>query len=69
MVEGVAANYAEKLPNKHRLSHPPCMTKTYVYGVYNAKENQPHLSKSQFQKLWKRDLPFINIPKVTKKSK
>jgi hypothetical protein len=69
MVEGVAANYAEKLPNKHRLSRPPCMTKTSVYGVYNAKEYQPPLSKSHFLKLWKRDLPFVNIPKATKKSK
>lgn len=58
-------SYAEKLPNENKLNLPPCLTKQYVYGLYLEKATNP-VSKSHFYKLWKRELPNVTIPKVSK---
>lgn len=58
-------SYAEKLPNESKLNLPPCLTKQYVYGLYLEKATNP-VSKSHFYKLWKRELPNVTIPKVSK---
>ncbi|XP_061174842.1 uncharacterized protein LOC133183984 [Saccostrea echinata] len=63
-----SANYAEKLPNEIKLNLPPCLTKKYVYELYLEQASNP-VSKSHFYKLWKRELPFVTIPKRSRFSK
>ena len=60
-----ANSYAGYMPDSHQVHLPCCLTKTSVYNTMIIEVDDPVISLSHFLKIWRTELNYIAIPKVS----